>query len=190
MGRRQYPAHGAGTVRRVVGGCLLPSLERPRLRTPFGARGDITGLLSVDSFEKFCQGFQEWAKQSFERVQAQNRKSGEELFRQIEEYVRLNLYSYLSIADVALKFHVSPSYISRVMKNYAQNTFVQYYTGLKIKEACRLMACKPEMRIKEVSDALSFSDQHYFSKVFKEYTGYSPTDYKERCPPNSSDSSS
>ncbi|MUG85105.1 response regulator [Paenibacillus timonensis] len=148
------------------------------------------GLLSVDSFEKFCQGFQEWAKQSFEQVQAQNRKSGEELFRQIEEYVRLNLYSYLSIADVALKFHVSPSYISRVMKNYAQNTFVQYYTGLKIKEACRLMACKPEMRIKEVSDALSFSDQHYFSKVFKEYTGYSPTDYKERCPPNSSDSSS
>lgn len=147
-------------------------------------------LLEADSFDRFCRELQEWAKQSFERVQAQNRKSGEELFRQIEEYVRLNLYSYLSIADVALKFHVSPSYISRVMKKYAQSTFVQYYTGLKIKEACRLMACKPEMRIKEVSDALSFSDQHYFSKVFKEYTGYSPSDYKERCPPNSSDSSS
>lgn len=147
-------------------------------------------LLEADSFDRFCRELQEWAKQSFERVQAQNRKSGEELFRQIEEYVRLNLYSYLSIADVALKFHVSPSYISRVMKKHAQSTFVQYYTGLKIKEACRLMACKPEMRIKEVSDALSFSDQHYFSKVFKEYTGYSPSDYKERCPPNSSDSSS
>ncbi|MDU4694861.1 MAG: response regulator [Paenibacillus sp.] len=147
-------------------------------------------LLEVDDFERFCQGLEEWAKQAFERVQAQNRKSGEELFRQIEEYVRVNLYSYLSIADVALKFHVSPSYISRVMKKYAQSTFVQYYTGLKIKEACRLIACKPEMRIKEVSDALSFSDQHYFSKVFKEYTGYSPSDYKERFPPNNSDSSS
>jgi two-component system response regulator YesN len=41
------------------------------------------------------------------------------------------------------------------------------------------MRVKPEMKIKELSDALSFSDQHYFSRVFKEYTGYSPTEFKE-----------
>ncbi|WP_059050155.1 response regulator [Paenibacillus senegalimassiliensis] len=137
-------------------------------------------LLVADSYDGFCQEFQEWAKQSFDQVQSQNRKSAEDLFRQIEEYVRMNLYSYLSITDVALKFHVSPSYISRIMKKYTESTFVQYYTELKIKEACRLMASKPEMKFREVADILSFSDQHYFSKVFKEYTGYSPTDYKEK----------
>ncbi|MGG6314156.1 response regulator transcription factor [Paenibacillus macerans] len=137
-------------------------------------------LFDRDSYADFGQALQEWARECFEQLQSQNRKGAEELFKQIEEYVQLNLYSYLSIADVALKFHVSPSYVSRIMKKYAQSTFVQYYTQLKIKEACRLMAGKPEMKFKEVSDALSFSDQHYFSKVFKEYTGYSPTEYKER----------
>ncbi|MMZ68037.1 HTH-type transcriptional activator Btr [compost metagenome] len=57
---------------------------------------------------------------------------------------------------------------------------MQYYTGLKIKEACRLMESRPDMKVKELSDALSFSDQHYFSKVFKEYTGGSPTEYREK----------
>ncbi|WP_018750137.1 response regulator [Paenibacillus sanguinis] len=137
-------------------------------------------LLGQESYDAFCREFQEWAKQSFDVVQSQNRKSAEELFRQIEEYVKMNLYSYLSITDVALKFHVSPSYISRIMKKYTERTFVQYYTELKIQEACRLMASKPEMKFREVSDVLSFSDQHYFSKVFKEYTGYSPTEYKEK----------
>ena len=42
------------------------------------------------------------------------------------------------------------------------------------------MECQPDMKFKEVSDLLSFSDQHYFSKVFKEYTGLSPTDYKQQ----------
>lgn len=140
-------------------------------------------LLEQESYDGFCREFQEWARQSFDVVQSQNRKSAEELFRQIEGYVKMNLYSYLSIVDVALKFHVSPSYISRIMKKYTESTFVQYYTELKIKEACRLMASKPEMKFREVSDVLSFSDQHYFSKVFKEYTGYSPTEYKEKVLP-------
>lgn len=137
-------------------------------------------LFDQESYADFCRELQAWTKQCFDLLQAQNRKSGQQLFGQIEEYVRLNLYSYLSITEVALKFHVSPSYVSRIMKKYAQSTFVQYYTKLKIKEACRLMECKPEMKFKEVSDVLSFSDQHYFSRVFKEYTGYSPTEYKEQ----------
>ena len=100
----------------------------------------------------------------------------------MDEYIKLHKYSHLSINDVALKFHVSPSYVSRVIKNVTQATFVQYYTRLKIQEACRLMEQQPDMKFKELSDLLSFSDQHYFSKVFKEYTGYSPTEYKELMP--------
>jgi len=135
-------------------------------------------LLDAPGYESFREALLGWAEQGFELLHAQNRKSGHELFRQIDEYVRLNMYSHVSIADLALKFHVSPSYISRIIKRYTDTTFVRYYMMMKIKEACRLMEEKPDMKIKDLSDALSFSDQHYFSKVFKEYTGCSPTEYK------------
>lgn len=56
---------------------------------------------------------------------------------------------------------------------------MHYSMRLKIVEACRLLALRPELKVKELAERLSFGDQHYFSKVFKEYTGVSPTEYKE-----------
>ena len=148
------------------------------------ARLDLEGtakqLFEAESYREFAEGLIEWSGRCFDKLLAYHRKSGQALFRQMDEFVRMNMYSQLSINDVALKFHVSPSYISRIIKRFTQSTFVQYYTGLKIKEARQLMESRPDMKVKELSDALSFSDQHYFSKVFKEYTGCSPTEYKEK----------
>ncbi|MFD1176636.1 response regulator [Paenibacillus puldeungensis] len=137
-------------------------------------------LFEENSYADFCRELVEWTRQCFDILQTHSRTSGQELFEKMDEYVKMNMYAALSINDIALKFHVSPSYISRVIKKYTQTTFVQYYTELKIKEACRLLEERPDMKFKELSDLLSFSDQHYFSKVFKEYTGYSPTEYKEK----------
>ncbi|MEF2966805.1 response regulator [Paenibacillus sp. M1] len=145
-----------------------------------GLEAKAKELFEEKSYADFSRELLEWTKQCFDMLHAHSRKSGEELFGQMDEFVRMNMYSQLSINDIALKFHVSPSYISRIIKRYTESTFVQYYTGLKIKEACRLMESKPDMKFKELSDLLSFSDQHYFSKVFKEYTGFSPTEYKEQ----------
>ncbi|MNC07822.1 putative response regulatory protein [compost metagenome] len=140
---------------------------------------EVQRLLESESYEVFVEAVHAWTEKCFERLQQQNKKSGEELFRQLDQYLQQHIYSQLSITDVALKFHVSPSYISRIFKKYSQKTFVHYYMQLKIAEARRLIAAKPEMKVKELSEVLSFGDQHYFSKVFKEYTGCSPTEYKE-----------
>ncbi|MGF9696216.1 response regulator transcription factor [Paenibacillus sp. MABNR03] len=139
-------------------------------------------LYEEKTYADFCRELTEWTGQCFDMLQSHVRKSKAVLFEQIDEYIKLNKYSHLSINDIAMKFHVSPSYVSRVIKNVTQSTFVQYYTRLRIQEACRLMECQPDMKFKELSDLLSFSDQHYFSKVFKEYTGFSPTEYKEQMP--------
>ncbi|KOY16542.1 response regulator transcription factor [Paenibacillus xylanivorans] len=136
-------------------------------------------LFDEETYGDFCRELTEWIGQCFDMLQSHGRKSREDLFVQMDEYIKRNKYTPITINDIAMKFHVSPSYVSRVIKNVTQVTFVQYYTKLRIKEACRLIECQPEMKFKELSDLLSFSDQHYFSKVFKEYTGLSPTEYKE-----------
>ncbi|MCZ8521649.1 MULTISPECIES: response regulator [Paenibacillus] len=135
-------------------------------------------LLELPSYASFCSRLLAYSSECFERLQASNRKGGSELFQHIEAHLRSNLYAQVTMTDLSARFHVSPSYISRIVKRYSENTFVQYYLQLKVREAQRLMKAHPDMKLKDISDALCFHDQHYFSKVFKEYAGCSPSEYK------------
>ncbi|GMK41543.1 DNA-binding response regulator [Paenibacillus sp. CCS19] len=144
------------------------------------AAAAVKEMLQSDSYSSFCEKLLEWCARNFELLHSRNRKSGEELFEQMDSFVKLHKSSQLSINDLAAKFHVSPSYISRIIKRFTNKTFVQYYMELKIAEACKQLQAKPDLKIKELSDALSFSDQHYFSRVFKDHTGLSPSEYKEK----------
>lgn len=138
----------------------------------------VSSLLESPTYAGFSEALLATMGIAFDKLLSHNRTSSYELFRQIEAYIKLNLYAQISITDLGEKLHVSPSYVSRIVKRYSNRTFVHYYMDLKIKEACRLLSEKPDMKIKDLSDTLAFSDQHYFSKVFKEYAGCSPTDFK------------
>ncbi len=164
----------------AVANAFMQALPEEELEERMKIAADMPDSLAPVSFVRYCALLSEWSEQCFELLHARNRKSGEELFEQINSYVLLHKYSQLTIADLAQKFHVSPSYISRIIKRYTDSTFVHYYMRLKIEEACKLLQEKPELKIRELSDALAFSDQHYFSRVFKEYAGCTPTEYKEQ----------
>ncbi|MEJ8304476.1 response regulator [Saccharibacillus sacchari] len=140
---------------------------------------ELRALFAAASPEAFAESLYEWCAAQFDRLQEPGKRGGEELFGQIDRYLRQNLYVQLSIAEAAEQFHVSPSYISRLIKRYTGSTFVHHYMELKIDEARRLLASEPDVKVKHVSDALGFGDPHYFSKVFKEYAGCSPTEYKD-----------
>lgn len=53
-----------------------------------------------------------------------------------------------------------------------------YITKLRMERAIRLLM-HSKLTINEISDETGFSTSRYFSTVFKQYTGYSPTQYKE-----------
>lgn len=139
---------------------------------------DFAGLLIWPEYEVFCNRLLALSGRCFDELLSGLKKSGNQLFEKIDEHLRSNLYAQVTMSELTDKFHVSSSYICRVIKRYSQNTFVSYYLELKIREARRLMEAHPEMKIREISDALSFHDQHYFSKVFKEYAGISPSEYR------------
>lgn len=141
---------------------------------------ELRTLFAAASPEEFAESLYEWCAAKFDLLQEPGKRGGEELFEQIDRHLRQNLYAQISIAEAAQQFHVSPSYISRIIKRYTGNTFVHHYMELKIDEARRLLASEPDMKVKHVSDALGFGDPHYFSKVFKEYAGCSPTEYKDK----------
>ena len=159
-----------------------PVIEASGEKVPDVANSEheLRALFAAASPEAFAESLQAWCAVKFDRLQEPGKRGGEELFEQIDRYLRQNLYVQISIAEAAQQFHVSPSYISRIIKRYTGSTFVHHYMELKIDEARRLLASEPDVKVKHVSDALGFGDPHYFSKVFKEYAGCSPTEYKDK----------
>ena len=51
-------------------------------------------------------------------------------------------------------------------------------TELKMEKAAHLLR-ETDMSIKEITNATGYNDQNYFSKLFKQKFGVSPTEYRE-----------
>ncbi len=78
-------------------------------------------------------------------------------------------------ADVA---GVSGSYLRALFGKWVNESPQQYHTGYRMMQAKRLLA-EQQLSISEVAFQVGFIDVRYFSRVFKQYTGYTPSQYAE-----------
>lgn len=67
-------------------------------------------------------------------------------------------------------------YLNRLFRQSVGRPIFQYLSSLRIAKARELLTTT-SMRISQISEQVGFMDESYFSKVFKKYTGKSPTDY-------------
>lgn len=100
-----------------------------------------------------------------------------ELFRRMEEYIRKNIGSPLSLLDMSETFGVSQSHISNLFRSRTGTPYIKHVTNLRMDRAKKLLE-DPVLSVKEVSKIVGYEDNHYFSRVFKTQTGISPTEYK------------
>lgn len=74
-------------------------------------------------------------------------------------------------------FGFNRDYFGRYFKNKAGMTFGDFYKSLQIEYAERLLETG-QFKVLEVSRLLGFSTPDYFTRVFKKYTGKTPSDLK------------
>lgn len=108
------------------------------------------------------------------------RKETNELSDQIAEYANNHFNDpRLNLSDIAVRLGYDPKYLSALFKAKRNITFTQYLRSLRIKHAAFLFEEGVES-VKSVAMLSGFSDALYFSKVFKQETGMSPSAYLER----------
>jgi AraC-like DNA-binding protein len=78
----------------------------------------------------------------------------------------------------ANRLYVTPKYLTQTVKKLTGKTAGKYIDDLVIVEAKNLLR-DPSLTIAQVADLLYFSDQFFFSKFFKRYTGTTPSDYRK-----------
>ena len=79
----------------------------------------------------------------------------------------------LSLVGVSNSIHVSPNYLSALIKKETGASFVDLLTKKRI-ETARELVLGSSMKMREIAERCGYSDQHYFSYCFKKYCGISP----------------
>lgn len=92
---------------------------------------------------------------------------------------RSNIDRAFSPEQAAEELQVGYSWFRKVFKSYTGLSPGQYCIQLKIEKA-RTMLADPTLSVKEIAYTLKFESSFYFSKLFKEKTGLTPTAYRQR----------
>ncbi len=93
------------------------------------------------------------------------------------EYINQHYSQKIILDDVATQVFLNRSYLSQLFKKEMDVSFGDYLEKIRINNAKRLIRDSTKS-MSEVAESVGFSNQNYFTKVFKKVTGVSPLKYK------------
>lgn len=86
------------------------------------------------------------------------------------QYINQNFNEDISLDMIAEEIDISSFYLSRLFKQEIHKNFVQYLTDIRMKKAMEILK-QGIVPIKDIGKMVGYSNQTYFYKVFKKYTG-------------------
>ncbi|BBB90922.1 MAG TPA: AraC family transcriptional regulator [Methylomusa anaerophila] len=92
------------------------------------------------------------------------------------EYMHQNINHKVTLPALAEKVQLSSFYLSKAFKEITGYCVIEYFNKIKIDKAKELIV-EGDKKIKEVAQALGFTDEFYFSRIFKKIEGISPSKF-------------
>lgn len=85
----------------------------------------------------------------------------------------------LSLKTIATSCYCSEPYLSRIFKEHVGTTLTAYLNNFRVAKAKEKLDIT-SLPIAEIAHLCGFSDSNYFTRVFHEQTGISPSAYRAR----------
>lgn len=96
-------------------------------------------------------------------------------------YIKQNYMKEISLEMFSKDMYLSQVYISKIFKEATGHSPIHFLIQTRLSIAKELLETK-SLPIKEVSNLVGYEDAYHFSKLFKKYYGYSPSDIKRMAP--------
>ena len=110
-----------------------------------------------------------------DRSKEQDHSVASQMVAYVHERYRLDI----SLTDMAESFNLSPNYISQLIKEKTGESFKDYLSAYRVKQAKRIMNEQGELKIHDVAALAGWSNVNTFIRVFKKYEGVTPGQYKQ-----------
>ena len=137
----------------------------------------LKSLSNIQTLDDLCYKLQEsvdvFAECMFNYIPTKN----SETIKKAILYISQNYGSDITLQKTADHVHLNSAYFSTLFKQSTGSSFKEYLNMVRVEESKRLLA-NTEDPIIDIAMAAGFSDQSYFSKVFRRYTGLTPREYR------------
>lgn len=98
--------------------------------------------------------------------------------RRIKSMIHEFYQSGITLDEIALKLNLTPEYLSTQFHKETGETYSSYLKNYRINKAKELLIGTQKKQY-EVAREVGYTDSKYFSKIFRECTGYSPAEYRK-----------
>lgn len=99
--------------------------------------------------------------------------------RKIKSYINIHYHEDISLNELAEYVELSPAYISHIFSENTGMTIKNYIKEKRMQQAEYLLK-ETTLKVYEISDQIGINNVRYFSNLFKERTGLTPNDYRNR----------
>jgi two-component system, response regulator YesN len=99
--------------------------------------------------------------------------------QKIKNLVETEYMKEISLSYVAEKVNLAPAYVSYIFKQETGQTLVKYITDIKMQKAKKLLE-EGNLKIVKVGRACGYENQSYFNRMFKNYYGVTPKQFREK----------
>lgn len=100
------------------------------------------------------------------------------VMEEILSYIAEHYTQPLTLNELAEKFNFNYYYLSSYFRNHSDAGFKEYLNKLRVQRAAELLRYG-SISVSDVGGQADFTDNSYFTKVFKKYTGKTPSEYRK-----------
>lgn len=105
--------------------------------------------------------------------------SGESTINLAKKYIESNFDKEICLDDVSRHVDLSTAYFSRLFKQQTGENFIDYLIKIRMEQGKTLLH-DTTLKTYQVGEKVGYNNTKYFCKLFKNYTGYTPTEYRSK----------
>jgi two-component system response regulator YesN len=94
-------------------------------------------------------------------------------------YIRDNYGENITLDDVSRSVGLSSSHFKKVLREEMGISFTTYLTQTRL-EASEKFLRDPQLSLAQIAQMVGYSDQSYFGKLFRQYYGLTPAQYRKK----------
>lgn len=100
------------------------------------------------------------------------------ILNDLRDLIEAHYHRLHAPAEYARKLQVNPKTLGRLVKTHLHKTLTELIRERILRDA-KWDLLHTEKPVKRIAHELGFADEHYFSRLFKRATGYSPIFFRE-----------